>query len=359
MPYQRPAIRRNGGASPTIRSSFPPVFPVMPSPPHLRTCLFAAITLCATWCVSGAVGRALRHGECGPLQARLRCIERTVPVLQDANCSQWTGKPFYVEGLKYDCRLGEMGPEETARLLDGSAVAFLGSGTRFAAYSLISRVTGRDFESFNVSTVTVETVTTDDGSFVVSSHEEQEIRQLLDLLPRQPGVFPDAFTHMKNAIHRIFVLSYAAHDLQPSWRSVEAIEAFVARGMSRYVDLVMAAVSRMKRSTLVRPGRDYIIFQESRPVGPASHRPNLVKLSRFRRDPVNDQLAAVGRAIKFELREDHPDVAFLDMQWLRARNGIGRHVCAPFDLSGSRFTSEITRTQADAQILYAIKLLMC
>ena len=328
--------------------------------PRLRRIGAAAVLLLVLLgIVTGKSVQARRDEVCGPMSARLQCIEQTVPILKEADCSAWRCRDVPMDALPYNCCVSEVPPDSTAALLDGSAVAFLGTGSRYAAYQLISHVTGQSFDSFPLRESTSGAVTGDGGSFHVSSHEDQQIGELLAVLPREPGVYPDVFAQMKNASHRVFVMSYAAHDVRRSWRSIPEIELFMAKDLSKYVATVMAAVTRMKQSTLVRSGRDFIIYQESIPVGPGNRKPDYPAMTNGRRDPINDQLAAVGRAIKSQLKEDHPDVAYLDMQWTRARNGIGRHACAPYDVTGSRFTSAVTRAQANAQVLHAIKLLLC
>jgi hypothetical protein len=297
--------------------------------------------------------------QCGTLTARHHCIFKAVPVLDARDCSQWKCRSERIADLPHTCCLPSYTPAEAARLLNGSAVMFMGTGCRYGAYSLEAFLSGKDFDAYPLHDARSEVVHAHGASVQTVSYKFEFTEQVLTELHR--GMHPPAFRSVENAKRRILVLSFAAHDLRHTWKSAESIESFNQSPlMGRFIDRVVEIITFVKNRGVVDTDTgDIILVQLPRPVARGGQMVDLVKASNYTRDPVNEQLALAGRLMKYTIGNVHPEVGVIDMGWAGGDRGIGRHVCAPYDGSGSRFASETSRHQALFQMLYAVQLLQC
>lgn len=318
--------------------------------------------------ILSAAAAAMDHGlpsdgqmaaKCGTLAARHHCIFKAVPILNVHDCSQWKCHSERILDLPNECCLPKYTPEEAGQLLNDSAVMFMGTGCRYGAYSLAAFLSGKDFDGYPLREARSDVVHTHGASVQVVSYKFELTEQILTELRR--GMHPPAFHSVENAKRRILVLSFAAHDLRHTWKSAEAIEDFNQSPlMGRFIDRVVEIITFMKsRGVVDTDAGDIILMQLPRPVARGGRMNDLVKASNFTRDPVNEQLALAGRLMKYTIGNVHPEVGVIDMSWAGGTQGIGRHSCAPYDGSGSRFSSEINRQQALFQILHAVQQLRC
>jgi hypothetical protein len=295
---------------------------------------------------------------CGRSLDLQRCVMGTVPILDSSNCSTWSCKPVTVPGRREPCCMPHVARDEAALLLNNTSIMFIGSGARYGAFSVLSLLSQRPFASYSLREQTAQTVSADAWSVHVASSDVYVVGDLLaDLASAQRR--SAAFGSLPKSFRRVFVVSFGAHEFKHSWKTPETIESFNMNKMSQFVDDVMEAIALMKTHNIVDPLHDVIVLQLPRPVGYPGTQPNLVNALGGTHDPVNDQLAAAGMSLWHAAQSTHPDVAVVDLGWARSPDGIGRHTCAPFDNTGSRFTSEITREQVLAQVLYAIKVFRC
>jgi hypothetical protein len=305
---------------------------------------------------------------CTPLDVRHACALESYPVFTE-DCSEWEGRRVTHARTRdfsaLRCDLKVMSHAHIARLLNNSAVFFVGDSTsRRAARQLEATMLNSKFNDGKARETRAALVRTAHAEFLLVNHWLPKVDYLERSLlgASDATTVPHVFTGPDGTWHdhrKLIVLHYSTWNLLGVF-SEPYSDFSRQQAVPTFVTNVSRTLARVKVAEGVNPHRDVVVFRLPIAQGcSGEHRSPCNETSG--EDAVNDVVAYTKDLMVSQLSTDHPDVALVDcFSWTRAPQGqVGRHKCAVADAKGTHFGTDVARMAYVHQVLHAAELFSC